>query len=296
MPINLFIKYLEVQKRASKHTISAYQTDLVDFSNWYKAQSDSMPNWDQLSQTDFRQWVVFLVKNQFEPKSIKRKITAISSFYSYCEKHHNFGHNPVKGLTLPKISKKLPVFLTQTQTDQLLSEPIEDEFEPWRNYLIICLLYSTGIRREELINLTENQVDLSKKQLQVIGKGNKQRNIPILPYLEKVIAKYKNLKKNEGFCHQNLIVSNKGKKIYPMLVYRIVNEYIRIVSTASKKSPHVLRHTFATQMLNNGADINAIKELLGHASLAATQIYTHNSITDLKNIFNQAHPRGESHK
>jgi integrase/recombinase XerC len=226
--------------------------------------------------------------------SINRKISSLKSFYKYLLKEKIVDINPVEKIIRLKTKKKLPEFLSNQDTDNLLGEELfEDNFEGYRDKLIVEILYCTGIRREELINLKTRDIDTEKKTIKVTGKRNKQRIIPYPSGLDETILKYRDELYALNFNSEFLIITKKGEKAYPNLIYRIVKKYISSISTLSKTSPHILRHTYATQMLNNGADINAVKELLGHANLSATQIYTHNTFEKLTKIYKQAHPRAQ---
>jgi len=288
---NKFSDFLLYRKRASLHTIEAYLSDIIQFKEWFLSQGNKSLEWNNISNQDIRAYVIFLSNNNYSNTSTKRKMSSLNSFFKFCVKNNLVESNPVKLIVAPKTIKKLPVFLTENQSLEMLSYPVNTQsFSEVRSYLIVELLYSTGIRRDELINIKENDINFSNGQIIVMGKRRKERIIPLLNPITNTLKNYLQLREKIDVETDNLILTDSGKKLYPMFVYRVVNTYIRSVSTASKKSPHVLRHSFATQMLNNGADINAIKELLGHESLAATQIYTHNSIAELKKVFNQAHP------
>ncbi|MGY6561071.1 MAG: tyrosine-type recombinase/integrase [Luteibaculaceae bacterium] len=293
--LNQFLNYLKTEKRYSELTSVAYKNDIEQFEAWFQSKFQSNVDYALLEKGQVRQWIVELSSEHLASTSIKRKISALKALYKFLLKKGILSNNPLTDLILPKPKKKLPIFLVERQTDEMLTMPDKLDFPTLRDYLIVVLFYSTGIRRAELINIKTTDLNSSYTQLKVMGKRSKERILPLLNYASETLKLYAAERAKLGFCHENLILTDGGKKIYEMFVYRVVNKYIRRVSTAAKCSPHVLRHTFATQMLNRGADINAIKELLGHESLAATQVYTHSSVEELKNIFNQAHPRGNSH-
>lgn len=288
---NDFFNYIEYQKRYSAHTLTSYRIDLGQFEE-YLAKSYE----EDLSTATYpmiRSWVVKLIEDGYLTTSIHRKISCVKAFYNFLHKQKILFGNPARNIQLPKNPKKLPVFLTETQTVRLLDDiTFPDDFEGKRDKAILELLYSTGIRVSELVTIDEKDIDFSSRAIKVTGKRKKQRIIPVPDYLLRIIKNYKQQKEQLGEnTLPQLFVTKKGKKIYSKLIYRIVNKYLKQVSTSEKKSPHVLRHTFATHMLNNGADINAIKELLGHASLSATQVYTHNTVERIKSIYKHAHPR-----
>ena len=288
-----FISYIEFEKRYSPHTLKAYRNDLDQFSSYLREnyETDSIEKADHMM---IRSWIVYLIDNSISPRSVNRKITTLKSFYRFMIKEGLLDENPMNRITAPKPSQKLPVFVEKEKMDMLLDDVDFGEGYPAsRDRLIVELLYGTGIRLSELAALEETDLNLAKGTIKVTGKRNKERIIPLTLKLGELIDKYMEDKGQETHLNQNsyLFVTNKGGRIYPKMIYRVVNTYLNKVTTISKKSPHVLRHTFATHMLDNGADLNAIKELLGHASLAATQVYTHNTIEKLKSIYNQAHPK-----
>jgi integrase/recombinase XerC len=239
--------------------------------------------------------MVDLMERQKESKTIHRKLSALRSYYKFLMRENAVEVNPVLQIQPPKIPKRLPVFIEETKLNDLLDnrEVFAADFNGLQARLIIELLFGTGIRLAELISLKESDVNMYEQNIRVLGKRNKERIIPVNVSLMSLIRQYVREKKDQKFCNNSasLIVTKEGKQAYPQLIYRIVKEYISLISTHDKKSPHVLRHSFATSLLNRGADINAIKELLGHASLAATQVYTHNSVERLKSIYKQAHPK-----
>lgn len=294
MLIQNFIDYLHFEKRYSPKTLTAYQNDLRQFFDFIR---DTYELSDAIS-ADYqmvRSWIVHLLGNNISARSVNRKISALKSFYKYLQKQELIEINPVLKVTPPKTNKKLPEFVDKEKMDMLFDPAIfTDDFEGIRDKLIIELLYYTGIRLSELINIKDTDIDLLRSQIKVTGKRNKERLIPITDELKNTIELYKHVRDNEIErlkSNSYFFVTIKGKNIYEKLVYRVVNSYLSQVSTLQKNSPHVLRHTFATHMLNNGADLNAIKEILGHSNLAATQVYTHNTIEKLKTVYKQAHPR-----
>jgi len=289
--IHSFLNYLEFEKRYSKRTIESYQTDLLQFNQYCSGRGI-----EQLSAADskiVRNWIVVLLEDSCSNRSVNRKLSTLKSFYKFLLKQGFTKVNPLNRIDSLKTRKKLPVFVTSNQINQLLDEvTFKPDFSGTRNKLIIELLYNTGIRLSELINLKEADIDSSNLTIKVLGKRNKERTIPITLPLINAIEHYRILKYQEfGNACAFLLVTDKGTYLYPKLVYRITTSALNQVTTMDKRSPHVLRHTFATHLLNNGAEISAIKELLGHTSLAATQVYTHNSFEKLKKIYKQAHPR-----
>lgn len=289
-----FIKYLQFEKRYSQHTIIAYSKDIDQFSD-YLLDSYGITDLSMVNHSIIRSWMVNLVEQKISSRSINRKLSSIKSLYKYCIAQGFLENNPTNLIKAPKISKKLPVYVEERSMNLLLDEiKFEDSYGGFRDKLIIELFYFTGMRLAELINLKTTDVDVQEKKIKVLGKRNKERIIPVSNELTKSIIRYIEVKEL-NFVEQepdaHLLLTDKGRKLYKKFVYRKVNSYLSQVSTLHKKSPHILRHTFATHMLNNGADLNSIKEILGHSSLAATQIYTHNTIEQLKTIYKQAHPR-----
>lgn len=291
MFLEQFLKYLKFQKRYSHHTVTAYENDILQFSTFL---SSIEQNFSTANHQSVRAWIVNLMDDGLESKSVNRKISSLRSFYKYLLKEDIVSKNPIVRVQTPKVAKKLPAFVSEEKLNALLNNnTFTNEFESVRDKLILELLFGTGIRLNELLQLKTNDVYLSEKTLKVLGKRNKERIIPINTALIEILKSYTSIIKNLNFetSTEKLIVTNKGKPAYPKLIYRIVNKYLSLITTQDKKSPHILRHTFATSLLNKGADINAIKDLLGHANLAATQVYTHNSIERLKLIYKQAHPK-----
>ena len=288
-----FLDYLKFQKRYSQHTIISYQNDLVSFFDFIQLTfgETALP---EIKATFVRSWLAHLKEQGMEAKSINRKISSLKSFFKYQLKEQVILLSPMGTIISPKISKRLPQFVDKTDINTLFSYvEFPDDWPGRTDRILLQLFYNTGIRLAELVGLKENQVDGYKKSIKVLGKGNKERIIPISPELLDLLKIYMIDKRKlfEEYDEDVLLINSKGKKLYPRYVYNAVNKYLSKITTISKKSPHVLRHTFATHLMNNGADLNAVKELLGHSSLAATQIYTHNSIEKLKDIHKKAHPK-----
>ncbi len=291
--IREFLDYLKFEKRYSEHTIISYDNDISSFFT-YMEQSFDAPSIGEISHTLIRSWLAGLKEEKLASRSINRKISTLRSFFKYHLKRGNIDTVPTASLVTAKVSRRLPVFVKEQDTQQLL-KTLDTSTEDWKSLnarMLISIFYATGVRLSELINLKEKQLDQSRLQLRVLGKGNKERIIPVSRELFDDINEYRRLKKktfeNADDC---LLVTEKGKKLYPKYAWLLVNDYLGRASTLNKKSPHVLRHTFATHLMNNGADLNAVKELLGHASLAATQVYTHNTIEKLKDVHKKAHPK-----
>ena len=288
-----FLQYLQIEKRYSTHTVRSYLNDLDQFFLFLASQGQ--PD-DPVAVTshDIRAWVVSMLDNNYSAVSVHRKISCLRVFYRYLRKEGIAKSDPLEKVALPKRKKSLPVFVEEGALEELLDRySFDDSFSGIRNRTIIEMLYLTGMRRAELIGLRNSDVDLAEGTVKVTGKRNKQRIIPVVKPFATRLKEYISVKdreiesENEGW----FFVTDKGNKLYDKYVYNVVNRYLAMVTTIEKKSPHILRHTFATHMLNRGADLNSIKELLGHANLSATQIYTHNTFEKLKKIYKQAHPR-----
>lgn len=289
--ISSFCDYITHQKRYSTHTIIAYKKDLEQFSQFLLLDFQ-INSFKDANSSIIRSWTVKLIENDISPRSINRKISTLKSFYKYLLKNNKVEVNPLLKVVSPKTSKRLPVFVGESEMSNLFSEiEFPENYEGIRDQIILELLYATGIRLSELVNLQLKHIDINSLTIKVLGKRNKERIIPFSKgfkiKIEEYLLERNKISKNDS----HLFLTKIGKKIYPKLVYRLVNNYLSLVTTVSKKSPHVLRHTFATHMLNNGADLNSIKEILGHSNLSATQVYTHNTIDKLKNIHKQAHPK-----
>lgn len=294
MPIQEFLKYLEFEKRYSFHTLKSYETDLRQFSEFcLKQPGDFRPA--EITHKLIRTWLVDMVDHGLSPRSINRKISSLKSFFGFMLASGYIESNPMLKILSPKTDKKLPSFVEKENINNLLDMwELKDTFRGWRDFLIIEIFYFTGIRLSELINLKIADVNLNELTIKVLGKRNKERLVPFTAVLKRDVLRYLDLRKQEtgGYDHNDfLFITQSGKKLYPVMVYRIVRSYLQLVTQVEKRSPHVLRHTFATHMLNNGADLNAIKELLGHSNLSATQVYTHNTFEKLKKVYKQAHPR-----
>lgn len=290
-----FIEYLQVQRRMSKHTSISYKNDLDNLSVFLANQYD-LYNINDITYTHLRSYIVFLMKSDTKEKSINRKISCFRSFYKYLIRNEIVSVNPMLKIIGPKIPKRLPEYVQSidiTSIFDLMS--IDKDYLTLRDNLIFTLFYQTGMRRAELISLTDSSFDNINSRLTIIGKGNKERIVPLITETSRKITEYIDVRDVEvSKKSKNLFLTSKGTPLYPKLVYNIIKGIMSLVSTNTKQSPHILRHTFATHMANNGAELNAIKELLGHASLAATQVYTHNSIEKLKDVYKKSHPKAES--
>ncbi len=291
-----FLNYLKFEKRYSSKTVESYKTDILQFFHFIKLEFE-LEDALHVKNNQIRAFVVQLVNDKRKPTSIKRKISALKSFYKYHQKIGKLKTNPADKINSPKIPERLPKFVEQQKINNLFEEPekyFKNTFEGMQEKLLIDVLYSTGMRRQELINLKWSDINFSSNQVKVTGKGNKQRLIPIGNELVNSLRIFQNTQINQL---KNIpkaayvFLTKDGNQLYPNYVYRIVKLHIGHCSTAEKKSPHVLRHSFATHMSNNGAKLNDIKELLGHASLASTQVYTHNTIEQLKEIYKLSHPK-----
>jgi integrase/recombinase XerC len=289
-----FIQYLTYEKHFSAHTIKNYQLDLNQFSTYLQDEYKT----DQLNDIThhiIRSWLVQLMNDEITARSVTRKLSSLRSFYKFLMKEGIITTNPLSKVQAPKIEKRLPVFIEEKPMQKLMDEEdnirFDNDYHGQRNKMILLLFYSTGIRLSELIGLKINDIDLKRKTIKVLGKRNKERIIPLTAEMQDEITNFLDLYQVQNFSNEYLLLTDKGEKLYPKLVYRVVKTYLSLVSSVQKRSPHVLRHTFATHLLNKGADLNAIKELLGHSNLAATQVYTHNSIERLKNIYKNKHPR-----
>ena len=287
-----FIDHILYEKRYSPHTIAAYSNDLDQFVSFCK-ETYNVSSEKDIDHFIIRSWIIALSEEGTSSRSINRKLSSLKSYYRFLLKEGFIDANPMQKITAPKSRKNLPVFIEEDKINFLFDEVNFGEgFTGIRDRLILELLYATGMRLSELVNLKEADLDLANQTIKVIGKRNKERLIPIIQHLIVLFINYLEIKHQQydnNFVY--LFVTNRGEPIYHKMVYRIVNNYLSQVTTKTKKSPHVLRHTFATHMLNHGADLNAIKEILGHANLSATQVYTHNTIDKLKDIYKQAHPR-----
>lgn len=288
-----FIRYLHIEKRYSPHTVESYSNDLDQFFRFLESVGHSSVPSD-VNSHDVRAWIVSMMDNGILPVTVHRKISCLRIFFRWLRKQGYLDTNPMEKVVLPRRSKKLPVFVGEDSINNLLDKNnFGEDYRGILNRTIIELLYLTGMRRAELTGLKRGDVDISSSTLKVTGKRNKQRIIPVLESFRPRLAEYVALRdeKFEGAGREWFFLTEAGNRLYDKYVYNTVREYLTIVTTIEKKSPHVLRHTFATHMLNNGADLNSIKELLGHANLSATQVYTHNTFEKLKKVYKQAHPR-----
>jgi integrase/recombinase XerC len=302
-----FIDYIQFEKRYSPHTVTAYRNDLDQFYAYLNRQY-GIGDIGSVTHSMIRSWLVTLMETNITPRSIIRKISTLKSFYKFLLREGVVQVSPMKRIISPKTSKRLPVFVEKEKMEILMGQQEEKhDFPGFRDRLILELLYSTGMRLSELVNLKETDIDFHHSTLKVIGKRNKERLIPFSSVLAGSLKMYLELKKqylsvlsggqdssiipSTAYAISPLLVTDKGTPVYPKFVYRIVTGSLTAVTTLEKKSPHVLRHTFATHLLNNGAELNAVKELLGHANLSATQVYTHNTIEKLKRVYKQAHPK-----
>jgi integrase/recombinase XerC len=284
-----FLNFLKFEKRYSKYTVEAYEMDLAQYFEYCNQQHT---NAIEATARVVRGWVVFLLESGIANRSVNRKISSLKTFYKFLFREGYIQVNPLVKIESLKNRKTLPSFLTENQVNQVLDElQFTDDYAGKRDRLIIEIFYHTGIRLSELINIRIQDIDISNQTLKVLGKRNKERIIPITQSLQKSISAYMVFRNEIEGADAYLLLTNGGEKLYPVFVYNVVKQVLSLVTTQEKRSPHVLRHTFATHLLNNGAEINAIKELLGHSSLAATQVYTHNSFEKLKRIYKQAHPR-----
>jgi integrase/recombinase XerC len=290
--IESFLKFLQFEKRYSAHTVKSYQIDLDQFADFLHTQYEWQP--EQATHGAIRSWIVQLSEENLDAASINRKIACLRSFYKFLLREEIITQSPMTKVKILKTKKKLPHFVKEPDMVTLLDHAgFDDTHEGWRQKLILELFYGTGMRLSELISLKEGQINLREQTLKVLGKRNKERVIPFADSLVSIIENYKAARNKEVDmkAHGLLLVTDSGDALYPMMVNRIVKKYLRAFSSVEKKSPHVLRHSYATHLLSKGAEINAVKDLLGHSSLAATQVYTHNTIEKLKKAFDQAHPK-----
>ncbi|PRX53138.1 tyrosine-type recombinase/integrase [Flagellimonas meridianipacifica] len=295
MSVHAFVEYLKLEKNYSKHTILAYEKDLKVFNHFCSDEFD-VQDIDKIPYSFIRSWIVHLADSGLTNRSINRKISSLNAYYKFLQKTGQITSSPLVKHKALKTKKKVEVPFSEIEMDKVLTLiPFNDDFEGLRDRLMIEMLYATGIRRTELVNLKLRDVDWAKKVIKVLGKRNKERILPLLPKVMSLMDHYvderSKLEKVQDDTY--LFLTQGGLKIYETLVYRTINKYFSLVSPKVKRSPHVLRHTFATHLLNQGADLNAVKELLGHASLASTQVYTHNSIAELKKAHLKAHPRNK---
>lgn len=287
-----FLTYLTYERCYSLHTVISYRNDLEQFGSYVEKEFGVSDNSDFSSQI-VRQWIIHLMDSGYSPASVNRKLSSLRSFFNFLVKEGSIQTNPMSKIECVKAVKRLPSFVKEPEMDRLLDEtPFPEDFGGMRDKLIISFFYETGVRSSELIGLKESDVDFEKMQIKVYGKRNKQRLIPFGCHLKLSLLNYIEVKRSV-FPVQSvyLFVTEKGERLYPMLVYKIVKNQLSLVTSLSKRSPHVIRHSFATALLNHGAAINSVKELLGHESLSTTQIYTHVSFEEMKKEYKQAHPR-----
>ncbi len=292
--IQAFLDYLKFQKRYSQHTILSYRNDLRVFFDFLQHQYGETSS-TEISPGHVRSWLAGLKQHGLDSKSITRKISSLKSFFKFLLRQQLLTISPMATIISPKVKKRLPQFVDMEAMNTLLSQvEFPDDWNGRTQRLLIRIFYNTGIRQAELVGLKERQVDIFNRSIKVLGKGKKERIVPVSEELLKTLQTYMSDKTDVlgGGDREYLLVNGKGRKLYPRYVYDTVKKYLGFVTTIDKKSPHVLRHSFATHLMNNGADLNAVKELLGHSSLAATQVYTHTTIEKLKNIHKKAHPKG----
>ena len=290
-----FLKYLQYEKRFSPHTVLAYKKDLEQFLNFLE-EIYGLTSIPEVRHSHIRSWMVDLMSKEVGPRSIRRKLSSLKAYFRFLLKREAIKHDPMLKVVAPKMGKRLPVVVDAKQLGILFEDIVFPKgFSGLRDRLLLEVLYNTGMRRAELIRLEWKNIDLVKNQFRVLGKGNKERIVPFGPELKSLLIGYQETKEATfGNELENLVfVTDKGAKLYPKFVYNTVKHYLSMVTTVEQRSPHVLRHSFATHLSENGADLNAIKSLLGHSNLAATQIYTHNSIEKLKEVYKQAHPKAK---
>lgn len=286
-----FLAYIQYEKRYSPHTVTAYRIDLTQFFDYLKQQYN-ISDIAEVNHPIIKSWLVGLMEQKITPRSVNRKLTTLKSFYKFLMQQGLVEENPMRRITSPKTSKRLPVFVEKDKLEMMFDQvDFGAGYPGLRNKLILEMFYSTGMRLSELVNLKETDIDFHHDTIKVLGKRNKERLIPFSNIFEVQLKIYLEEKRNSFGEVNDLFLTDAGKQVYPKMIYRIVTQYVGEVTTLRKKSPHVLRHSFATHLLNNGAELNAVKELLGHANLSATQVYTHNTIEKLKRIYKQAHPK-----
>ncbi|WP_051058598.1 tyrosine-type recombinase/integrase [Polaribacter sp. MED152] len=295
MLIKAFLDYLSHEKNYSKHTVIAYQKDLNSFKSFIRINFDQ-EDLLEVNYSQIRSWIVSLVEEEISNRTINRKISSLKSFYKFLQKTEQIKSNPLQKHKALKVAKKVQVPFSQKEVATVLESNTENSFVSIRNKLMVEIFYSTGIRRAELINIQLKDINSGSNVLKVLGKRNKERLVPILNSVLKTLNLYLGHRKNISNNSEYLFITEKGNKIYETLVYRVINSYFSKVSSKVKKSPHMLRHSFATHLLNEGADLNSVKELLGHSSLASTQVYTHNSLDAIKQVYNQAHPKSKKNE
>ncbi|MFI5153159.1 MAG: tyrosine-type recombinase/integrase [Chitinophagales bacterium] len=291
--IQYFVDYLKFEKRYSEHTVTSYQNDLLGLSSYIQQEFGNLYV-KEISSSYIRSWLASLKEEKMSSRSIARKISALQSFFKWLVRTKTLEFSPMTNINVPKPAKRLPVFVEEKDMDQLFTQvDFPDSWEGYTDRILLSVFYNTGMRLSELINLREDKIDFGNKALKVLGKGNKERILPISSKMVDSLKDYLQKKRKllEDPDSKYLLVNAKGKKLYAKYVYRAAKKWLAMITTLDKKSPHVLRHSFATHMANSGADLNAIKELLGHSSLAATQVYTHNTIEKLRDVYKKAHPK-----
>jgi len=289
--IDAFLEYLSLEKKYSLHTVTAYKNDLRSFRDFLVSEYDQ-ENFLEVHYPQIRNWIVVLVGENLSNRTINRKISSLKSLYKFLQKTSQIEVNPLSQHKSLKTEKRVQVPFTTKEINAVICQiEVGNDFISTRDKLIVELFYSTGIRRAELINIKSRDISFSDSTIKVLGKRNKERYVPLLTSVVETLEKYLELKKDFSIGLEELLITKKGNKIYETLVYRIINSYFSTVSSKEKKSPHILRHSFATHLLNQGANLNSVKELLGHSSLAATQVYIQNSLDAIKKVYNQAHPR-----
>jgi integrase/recombinase XerC len=292
MLIESFLQYLQYEKNYSSHTVDAYRNDLLQFKQFVCGEEQFIPQ--EIESVIVRRWIVSLMEDGYSPLSVNRKLSSVKSFFKYLQKYKQIENNPVKKVAGPKTNKALPYFVKDKEMNHLLVElETEETFEGERDKAILEVFYGTGIRCAELVGLKDEEVDFGAQLLKVTGKRNKQRLIPFSTVLKEILQTYLELRDEavQSKAGNAFFIQKNGRPLTNSIVYTIVKKRLSTIPNLSKKSPHVLRHTFATSMLNNGADLNAVKELLGHASLSSTEVYTHTTFEELKKVYHQAHPR-----
>ncbi len=292
MSVSRFVEYIDHEKKFSPYTVAAYQKDLIEFKEFCEKEFDT-PQIEGVPYSLIRSWIVQLVEKGLTNRTVNRKVSSLKAYYNFLLRTKQISESPLRKHQALKAEKRVNIPFSEKEVREVLEGfSDEEDFESLRDKLIIEVLYSTGMRRAELINLRDDSFDLSQRIVKVLGKRNKERQIPLLDTVVGTIVKYLDLKRSRFPGSDHFFLTGKGNRIYATLVYRTINEYFGKVSLKVKKSPHVVRHSFATHLLSEGADLNSVKELLGHSSLASTQVYTHSNLKDLKSMYNKAHPRG----
>lgn len=288
-----FLDYLQLEKKYSNHTVLAYNNDLIEFQEFCQKECQ-INEWAEVSYPQIRNWIVLLVESGLSNRTVNRKVSSLNSFFKFLVRTAQRVDNPLVNHKALKVGKNVQLPFSEKEMNEVLEREIDEkDFVQLRDALVVMVLYATGMRRSELIELTLGSVDFASHTIKVLGKRNKERYIPMIKTIEERLLHYVRLREKQAFDSGYLFVTNRGNKMYGTLVYRIINHYFSRVSTKVKRSPHVIRHSFATHLLNEGADLNSVKELLGHSSLASTQVYTHTSLDHLKQVYNQAHPRSK---